>query len=140
MQTNKGGGIHFQVHAVIPGIGSVSLHRYLVGAPAGVLVDHQNRVCFDFRRSNLRIATYSQSSCNRGKYFKRGNLSRYKGVRPGGIDRWYAVVVREGHQHRAGPFFCEEDAARGYDELARKHHGEFASLNFPDDRPPLDSY
>lgn len=131
-QVNKDGSCHYQVSAAIPGIGAVSLHRYLMGACEGQLVDHRNRNSLDFRRSNLRFATQSQSSCNRSKFFKRGNVSRYKGAYPRGRGRWYAAVTANYETHRAGPFASEEEAARAYDDLAREWHGEFACLNFPD--------
>lgn len=44
--------------------------------------------------------------------------------------RWRAAIHYEGTVHHIGYFKVEEDAARAYDESAKKHHGEFANLNF----------
>lgn len=41
------------------------IHRAILNAPDGTVVDHINHNGLDNRRKNLRIATYSQNSANR---------------------------------------------------------------------------
>lgn len=109
----------------------LGMHRFILGAGDGVEVDHINGDGLDNRRSNLRLATHSQNQANRGK--THGRLSRYKGVRV--YARSYGCNVWcRGVQYREGGFATEEDAARAYDRLARKLFGEYACLNFPDER------
>jgi len=43
--------------------------------------------------------------------------------------------VDKGKRIRLGRFDNEEEAARAYDEAAKKYHKEFARLNFPDIKP-----
>jgi hypothetical protein len=57
---------------------SVMLHRFLMNAPEGLIVDHVNRNPLDNRKSNLRIVTSSQSSQNKGSYST--NKSGIRGV------------------------------------------------------------
>lgn len=106
--------------------GPHSLHSFLTGWP---LVDHINGDGLDNRRANLRPATPSQNSANRGP--ASNNTSGYKGVslyrRTG---RWRASVGIDGAQHHLGYFTEPIDAARAYDAAALHHFGEFARLNF----------
>lgn len=46
--------------------------------------------------------------------------------------KWVARICTEGKQIHLGCFEHEIDAAKAYDNAARKCHGEFAGLNFPD--------
>jgi hypothetical protein len=48
--------------------------------------------------------------------------------------RWRARIRVNGKRIYLGSFIDETDAAKAYDNDARKHHGQFASLNFPDNK------
>jgi len=102
------------------------LHRFLMDAQAGQMVDHRNRNSLDNRRSNLRFCTHAQNQQN--KQCKRGS-SQFKGVLRDG-NRWRAYIGFEGKQIWLGSFRNEDDAARMHDKAARVYHGEFAILNF----------
>jgi len=43
-----------------------------------------------------------------------------------------AGITADNEKYHLGYFTNEIQAAKAYDNAARKHHGEFASLNFPD--------
>jgi AP2-like factor, euAP2 lineage len=46
--------------------------------------------------------------------------------------RWKGKIVQDGKQFHLGYFFDEIEAARAYDEAAKKLFGDEAQLNFPD--------
>lgn len=100
----------------------------------GVEVDHIDGNPLNNRRSNLRPATRTQNQRNRRKQ-RKPVTSRYKGVclnRKTG--KWIAYINPGGGKTiYLGSHRVEEDAARAYDEAARRHHGAFARLNFPED-------
>lgn len=107
----------------------VHMHRFLLGDPPDLHVDHINRNTLDNRRSNLRLATRSQNKANSGRY--RNNTSGYKGVSWNRkTRRWYAKVGDGAKNRCIGHFETAEEAARAYDRVARERYGEFASLNF----------
>lgn len=93
-------------------------------------VDHINGDTSDNRLSNLRESTKMENSYNRG--CPANNTSGFKGVfwhrRRA---RWGAKIRHQGRRIDLGLFLDKTDAAKAYDAAARKHHGEFARVNFP---------
>jgi hypothetical protein len=110
----------------------VRLHRLIMNAPKGLLVDHRNGNSLDDRRSNLRLATVSENQCNSRK--RKNATSKYRGVCfCKEKQKWLAQIVKAGKKRFLGYFKSEIEAAKVYDEAARKLHGEFARLNFPEE-------
>src|ERR1043165_3940616 len=92
------------------------------------LVDHIDGNGLNNRRSNLRLATYAQSSMNRGRNIK--NSSGYKGVdlKDG---KWRAEIQVSRKKVYLGRFSTPEEAYAAYCEAAKKYHGEFANFGGP---------
>lgn len=110
---------------------TVAMHREIMNAPKGLLVDHRNRDGLDNRRENLRLATYSQNNCNKLK--RKNTSSQFTGVCFNKLGRrWVGYINHKGKRIFLGYFDSEIEAAKAYDAAARKYHGEFARLNFPD--------
>lgn len=111
----------------------ILMHRQIIGAPKGAIVDHINRTPLDNRRENLRLATHSQNCANSS--IVRG-LSRYKGVTYYRRDnKWRAELMVNRVHYTLGLYECEEDAAIARDIKALELLGEFAYLNHEELRP-----
>ena len=110
----------------------VWMHNMIVPPPKGLMIDHANQNGLDNRKTNLRFATRAQNMQNRRK-FKTGCTSKYKGV----IHRnyhnrrklWNGYINVNRRRIHLGCFLTELEAARAYDEAARKYHKEYACLN-----------
>jgi len=101
------------------------LARQMVNAPTKMDVDHINGNTLDNRRSNLRICTHAQNCSNR--WGRRG--LKYKGISQDG-NRFRAQIVHQKTFYYLGSFKTEDEAAKSYDEAAKRLHGEYAVLNF----------
>lgn len=114
-----------------PGMFIIRLHRVILDAPHDKHVDHIDGDGLNNQKSNLRLCTVSQNQMNRG--IQRNNTSGYKGVFDAASKRnpWLAQIRQGRKQFYLGRFKTKTDAARAYDEAAKRLFGEFAVLNFP---------
>lgn len=113
--------------------GGPYMHRLIMNAPKGMQVDHCDLNGLNNQRNNLRLASQSQNLANRQK--QKNNHSGFKGVV---FDKkcrnWKAEIKINKACKHLGNFQSITDAARAYDAAALELYGEFARLNFPDQR------
>jgi hypothetical protein len=114
-----------------PGI-PIYMHLEIIKVPPGMVADHINHNGLDNRKANVRPATRAQNNRHTRRIRKTGS-SRYKGVSWYSREkRWVAKICTDGKTTTIGYFQDELAAAKAYDQAAKKYHGEFAGLNFPD--------
>ena len=106
---------------------SVWMHRFILNAPPGYLVDHINGNGLDNRSHNLRLATHGQNSTNS----RRKNSTGFRGVTRLADDLYIAKLSLDRKIYYAGRHKTAESAALAYDKMARRLQGQFARLNFP---------
>ena len=110
---------------------SIKMHRQITNAPDHLVVDHIDHNGLNNRKENLRICTFAENCRNLRSSAKK--TSKYKGVhRHKRLGKWAAQITFENKKHHLGYFTDETAAAKAYDDAAKKFHGEFASLNFPE--------
>lgn len=115
----------------------VIMHRDIMnvnGQPTHV--DHKDGNGLNNTRENIRLCTRSQNMMNRSG--AQNSSSIFKGVAWHKSRKdWVAYITIDGVVKHIGRFKNEEDAARVYNQFARKLHGEFVKYNdvfpmFPD--------
>ncbi len=112
---------------------NVSMHRLIMSPPFGMDIDHANHNGLDNRRANLRICTKRENQQNKRKSAR----SVYKGIFR--HRNSFVARIRFGSSGSCGQspriylgcFKTETEAAKAYDQAAKKLFGEFALLNFP---------
>jgi hypothetical protein len=104
----------------------LGMHRQIMSAGTGQIVDHIDGDGLNNQRENLRFCTKAENAKNR----KAWGRSRYLGVAWFKRDsKWRAQIFQNKIHKHLGYFDIEEDAAIAYNEAAKRIHGEFARLN-----------
>ena len=109
------------------------MHRMIMNTPKGLVTDHINHNTLDNRKENLRICTNSE---NRHNYIKpKNNTSGYKGVYfHKTTNKWCAKIRVNRIKMHLGYFLDIEEAAIAYNKAATKYFGEFALLNYVEEK------
>lgn len=110
------------------------LHRTVMNARRGQLVDHIDRNPLNNRKENLRFCRHMENLRNRPKPKGKKSSSIFKGVympnqKVGAKKPWVARIMVNYRGISLGCHATQEDAARAYNEAAKKYFGEFACLN-----------
>jgi hypothetical protein len=105
------------------------MHKMIMRAGKGQIVDHINHDTLDNRKCNLRYASKAQNQQN--QIIKITNSTGYKGVwlhkKTG---RYIAQIgISPSRSKKLGRFDTPEEAAKAYNKAALEHFGEFAVLN-----------
>ena len=110
----------------------MKMHREIMKAKNGEMIDHINGDGTDNRKENLRYTTKQLNAFNMGK---RPGTSKYKGVcRSSPNSKWTARIQFNYKGIYLGYFEKEEDAALAYNKKAIELFGEHARLNIIESR------
>lgn len=104
-----------------------SMARYLMKDKGieGMCVDHINRNSLDNRRSNLRVCTIQDNTCN----MKPKNRLGVKGVCFIKRNKFEAKIKRDDKIYHLGIFNTMKEATDTYDKKAAELFGEYALFN-----------
>jgi hypothetical protein len=104
--------------------GYVSMHRLVMDAPKGSVIDHINHNTLDNRKANLRICSTSENAQNR-LGAQRNSKSGIRGVTWDEKNRvWIVTYKKEGQIYQVGRFRSKEEARKA-SIAARKENFPF---------------
>ena len=105
----------------------LQLHRFIMGATKGQIIDHIDRNTLDNRFSNLRFCDKKQNSINCKLY--KNSTTGYIGVSKTKNGKYIAYITNKQKHIHLGTFQTKEEAAKKRNIVALTYHGEFAKLN-----------
>lgn len=98
--------------------------------PAGKSIDRINN-SMGYSKNNCRWATRSEQSINQS--IQKNNKYGYIGITKDKNNNWYAQICFNRKSYYLGYYKTAIEAAKAYDEGAKKLHGSIAKLNFKEE-------
>lgn len=112
---------------------TLGMHRLILNAGPGEMVDHWDGDGLNNQRQNLRMCTRSQNRENTRR--RKKSASGFIGVRiDRRCERFQAIIGVNGQQIHLGMFGSPIEAALAYNLAAIRYFGEFAQINQMDGR------
>ena len=101
----------------------VKLHRFLMGNPLGLVIDHYDGNRLNNRKSNLRACTIKENNMN--LHLTSRNTSGYRGVTLSKANhKWRATISLDGRKLHLGYFERPDVAHAAYKEAAELFYGD----------------
>lgn len=105
---------------------SILMHRLILNAEKGKMIDHKDNYGLNNQKNNLRFCTNSENQKNK----RASGVSKYLGVSwHKRTKKWLAHICIDKKQKHLGLFVEEKEAAICYNKYAIEHHKEFARIN-----------
>lgn len=102
----------------------VLMHRIIMNASKGEVVDHKNHIILDNRKENLRLCTQCNNMVN--QVLSKVNTSGYKGVYWNNEkEKWYAKIGYQNKNIHLGYFDSIEEAFEVRLNAENNYFGEF---------------
>lgn len=107
----------------------IYLHRFILNAKKGQIIDHKDGNSLNNQKSNLRFCTNAENA--RNSRSRIGATSRFLGVSKHRTNRakWVAQYQEYGKSYHIGIYESEVEAALAYNVAASFAFREFARLN-----------
>lgn len=107
----------------------IYLHRFVMGEPSGMMVDHINHNGLDNQKENLRSCTCSQNQMNRTGA-QMNSTSGARGVSLKKISsQWQAQIRLNGRLKYLGLFSSIGAASAAYVAANAKYFGDFGGIS-----------
>jgi hypothetical protein len=104
---------------------AILMHRVIMNTPINLMVDHIDHNGLNNQKTNLINCSNRKNQSN-----KLNSNKKYIGVyKPKNKNKVRAQIKINNVRIELGYFITEEDAARAYDEAAKKYGGESTSIN-----------
>lgn len=112
----------------VTGKKNIFMHRMIMRAKKGQIIDHINHDTLDNRKINLRFCVSVENSRNR--QLNKNNSSGYKGVSLHKMcGKWQARIKLPNKRKSLGLFSDRVEAAKAYNKAAKLYYGEYAYTN-----------
>jgi hypothetical protein len=125
---NKYKRLNYERFYIVSGSNGLMLHRFLMNAEKGKVVDHIDNDSMNNRKSNLRVCLHKENS--RNSKDRVNNSSGHKGVSwYKKNNKWMAYIMVDKKHKTLGYFHDINDAINARRLAEEKYFGEYRNQN-----------